>query len=304
MAVAQETTRGTPARRRITRAEFEERLFGVLKWVSIVFFVLITAVPLLYMISLSFMPIQQLLVDPGRFLPSWESFTSFESYREVLRPQSEGGQGFVRFVRNTFVLSAATTVLTTTLAIFAAYAAARLEFRMKKAISWGILVVYLFPAVVIAIPLFVMFTRLQLRNSLFGLTIVYVASTIPVALYMLRSYFLTIPPELEEAGLIDGLSRFGVIRRITLPLSAPAIAAVALFVFMIAWNEFLFALLFLVEDRGLWTLSLGVQQLDTQEVPKTVLMAGSVIITIPIIILFFAAERFLTEGLTAGGVKG
>ncbi len=96
----------------------------------------------------------------------------------------------------------------------------------------------------------------------------------------------------------------GVIRRITLPLSAPAIAAVALFVFMIAWNEYLFALLFLASEPDLWTLSLGVAQLDTTEVPKTILMAGSVIITIPVIILFFAAERFLTEGLTAGGVKG
>jgi len=125
-----------------------------------------------------------------------------------------------------------------------------------------------------------------------------------VALYMLRSYFITIPVELEEAGLIDGLGRMGVVRRVTLPLSAPAIAAVALFVFMIAWNEFLFALLFLSAEPELWTLSLGVNQLDTTEVPKTVLMAGSVIITVPVIILFFAAERFLTEGLTAGGVKG
>ena len=167
-----------------------------------------------------------------------------------------------------------------------------------------ILLIYLFPAVVVAIPLFVMFSKLQLRSSLVGLTIVYLAQTIPVALYMLRSHFQTVPASLEEAGLIDGLSRFGVIRRITIPLSAPAIAAVALYVFMIAWNEFLFALLFLVESRDLWTLSLGVQQLDTQEVPKTLLMAGSVIISIPVIVLFFLAERFLTEGLTAGGVKG
>jgi multiple sugar transport system permease protein len=87
-------------------------------------------------------------------------------------------------------------------------------------------------------------------------------------------------------------------------LAAPAIAAVALYVFMIAWNEFLYALLFILEKRELWTLSLGVQQLDDQEVPKTVLMAGSVIISIPVILLFFVAEKFLTEGLTAGGVKG
>ena len=132
----------------------------------------------------------------------------------------------------------------------------------------------------------------------------YVAQTIPVALYMLRSYFQTVPASLEEAGLIDGLSRFGVIRRITLPLSAPAIAAVALYVFMIAWNEFLFAFLFVLDQPDLWTLPLSVQQLDTTEVPKTLLMAGSVIITLPVIVLFFLAERFLTEGLTAGGVKG
>jgi multiple sugar transport system permease protein len=164
--------------------------------------------------------------------------------------------------------------------------------------------VYLFPIVVIAIPLFVMFSRIGLRGSLYGLMIVYLASTLPVALFMLRNYFYAIPEELEEAGMVDGLTRLGVIRRITIPLAAPAIAAVALYVFMIAWNEFLYALLFVLEKRELWTLSLGVQQLDNQEVPKTVLMAGSVIITIPVILLFFIAERFLTEGLTAGGVKG
>ena len=110
--------------------------------------------------------------------------------------------------------------------------------------------------------------------------------------------------ELEEAALVDGLSRWGVIWKVTIPLAAPAIAAVALFVFMIAWNEFLYAFLFILEKPDLWTLSLGLQQLDNQEVPKTMLMAGSVIISIPVIILFFVAERFLTEGLTAGGVKG
>jgi multiple sugar transport system permease protein len=121
---------------------------------------------------------------------------------------------------------------------------------------------------------------------------------------MLRNYFYAIPEELEEAGMVDGLSRFGVIRRITIPLAAPAIAAVGLYVFMIAWNEFLYALLFILEKRDLWTLSLGLQQLEGQEIPTTILMAGSVIISIPVIFLFFIAERFLTEGLTAGGVKG
>lgn len=158
------------------------------------------------------------------------------------------------------------------------------------------MLIYVFPAVIIAVPLFVVFTRLGLRGSLVGVILVYLASTLPVALYMLRSYFQTIPKELEEAGLIDGLNRLGVIWRIVIPLAAPSIATVALYVFMIAWNEFLFAYLWLLERPDAWTLSLGVQQLDTQEVPKTWLMAGSVIITVPVIILFFFAERFLTEG--------
>jgi len=288
----------------MSRAVFEERLFGVLKWLSIVFFIVITLFPLIYMFGLSFRSIQELLLHPARLFPPWEQIKSLVTYKEVLGSGLAGGQGFGVFVKNSAIVSVVTVIVTTTLAIFAAYAAARMRFSGKKAISWGILLVYLFPAVVIAIPLFVLFSKVGLRSSLTGLIIVYLAQTIPVALYMLRSHFETIPASLEEAGLIDGLSRFGVIRKITLPLSAPAIAAVALYIFMIAWNEFLFALLFLIERRDLWTVALGLQQMNTVEVPKTLLMAGSVIVTLPVIILFFAAERFLTEGLTAGGVKG
>jgi multiple sugar transport system permease protein len=110
---------------------------------------------------------------------------------------------------------------------------------------------------------------------------------------------------LEEAAAIDGCTRLGIMRRISLPLAMPAIVANGLFVFMIAWNEFLFALLFLIESRDRWTVSLGLSQLaGSIEVPTTVLMAGSVIITLPIITIFFAAERLLTEGLTAGAEKG
>lgn len=287
-----------------TRARVEERVFGVLKWVSVVFFVVICVFPLVYMVALSFKPIQELLLDPAKWWPTLEQVLSFETYKTVLRPVDQGGQGFLTFIRNSSIVAVSTVILTLGVGILAAYSAARLNFFGKRSISFGILMIYLFPIVVIAIPLFVMFSRIGLRGSLYGLVIVYLASTLPVALFMLRNYFYSVPEELEEAGMVDGLTRLGVIRRITIPLAAPAIAAVALYVFMIAWNEFLYALLFVLEKRELWTLSLGVQQLDNQEVPKTVLMAGSVIITIPVIFLFFIAERFLTEGLTAGGVKG
>ncbi len=287
----------------MTRADFEERLFGVLKWASVAFFVVISVFPLIYMVGLSFKPLEKLLQDPANIFPSWSELTSFETYKTVVRSRSDGGQGFMIYIRNSAFVSLTTVAVTTTIGVLGAYAASRLDFRGKRAFSSGIILVYLFPAVVVAIPLFVLFSRFS-RRDLIGLVIVYVAQTIPVALYMLRSYFASIPVSLEEAGLIDGLSHWGVMRRITLPLAAPAIAAVALFVFMIAWNEFLYALLFVLDTPDSWTLSLGVQQLDTTEVPRTVLMAGAVIITVPVIVLFFAAERFLTEGLTAGGVKG
>jgi multiple sugar transport system permease protein len=287
-----------------SRAVVEERVFGVLKWISVAFFVVIALFPLVYMVALSFKPIQELLVDPARWWPSLEQVLSLETYREVLRPVDQGGQGFLVFIRNSSFVAVSTVLLVLAVGILAAYSAARLNFFGKRGVSIGIILIYLFPVVVVAIPLFVMFSRIGLRGSLYGLIIVYMASTLPVTLYMLRNYFQSIPEELEEAAMVDGLSRFGVIRKITIPLAAPAIAAVALYVFMIAWNEFLYALLFILEKRELWTLSLGVQQLDDQEVPKTVLMAGSVIISIPVILLFFVAEKFLTEGLTAGGVKG
>jgi multiple sugar transport system permease protein len=288
----------------VTRAQFEERFFGTLKWISIAFFTVIALFPLLYMLALSFKPIQDLLLDPGKWWPTLDQISGFETYRAVIRPVSEGGFGFLTFIRNSSIVAISTVVLTLSVGILAAYAVARVNFFGRKAVSVGMILVYLFPVVIVAIPLFVMFSRMGLRDSLYGLIIVYLASTLPVTLFMLRGYFQSIPVELEEAARVDGLSRLGVIRKITIPLAAPAIAAVSLYVFMIAWNEFLYALLFILEKRELWTLSLGVNQLNSQEVPKTMLMAGSVIISIPVIILFFVAERFLTEGLTAGGVKG
>lgn len=288
----------------MSRAQFEEKLFGVLKWMSIVFFVVISLFPLIYMLALSFKPIAELLVDPARWWPTLEQVTSFETYKAVLKPVDQGGQGFLVFIKNSAIVATVTVFTTLAVGILAAYSVARLNFFGKRTLSVGILLIYLFPVVVVSIPLFVIFSRIGIRSSLYSLMIVYLASTLPVALYMLRGYFQSIPVSLEEAGQVDGLSKMGVIRRITIPLAMPAIAAVGLYVFMIAWNEFLYALLFVLDNRDLWTLSLGVAQLDNQEVPKTMLMAGSVIISIPVILLFFAAEKFLTEGLTAGGVKG
>jgi multiple sugar transport system permease protein len=148
--------------------------------------------------------------------------------------------------------------LTLLFALPGAYAVSRLKFFGQRQVSVLFLAVYLFPSILLAVPLFVFFTQIKLRGSLVGLLIVYVSQIVAVSIYMLRNYFDTVPVSLEEAAAIDGCSRLGVLRRVSLPLAMPAIVANALFIFMIAWNEFLFALLFLVEERQNWTVSLGV----------------------------------------------
>ncbi len=196
-------------------------------------------------------------------------------------------------------------LLTLLVSIPGAYAVSRLKFFGHRQVSGLFLAVYLFPSILLAIPLFAFFTRIGLRGSLFALVIVYISQTVPVSIYMMRNYFETIPRSLEEAAMVDGCSRLGVIRRVSLPLAKPAVMATSLYVFMIAWNEYLFALLFLVEDRDHWTVPLGLALLSGSiEIPTTVLMAGSVILTIPIIVLFYLTERLLTEGLTSGAEKG
>jgi multiple sugar transport system permease protein len=294
----------SPARRRRRVRTTEEKVWATVRVLTIAFLVLITVVPFWYMIVLSVKPIQDVLLDPGRIWVTGGELTA-GAYRAVFRSVDDGGQGFLVFLRNSAIVSVVTTAVTLLAAIPGAYAVSRLRFGGRRLVSGLFLVVYLFPPMILAIPLFVLFTRLGLRGSLIGLALVYVAQTVPVAIFMMRNYFETIPDSLEEAGLVDGLTHLGVLRRISLPLAAPSVVATGLYVFMIAWNEFLFALLFLLERPDRWTVSLGLSRLaGSIEVPSTVLMAGSVVLTVPIVVLFFVAERRLVEGLTAGGEKG
>jgi multiple sugar transport system permease protein len=294
-----------PAERRAwTRDRVENAVLRVLRWVGIAFFLVITLFPFYYMIVLSLRSIEELQVEPGDVLVSLREL-SYTTYKEVLSPVDSGGQGFLSFLANSAIVSLGAVVVTLFVAIPGAYAVARLDFFGRRQVHFLFLAVYLFPAILLAIPLFLLFSRVGLRGSLTGLVIVYIAQAAPVTIYMLRNYFETVPASLEEASAVDGAGRLRTLWSVTLPLARPAILATALYIFMIAWNEYLFALLFLVEERSRWTVSLGLAQLsDSLDISKTVLMAGSVVLTIPVVVLFFVAERFLTEGLTQGAEKG
>jgi multiple sugar transport system permease protein len=295
----------TPApRRRTSREMVERRILGVLRPVVIVLLLVAAVFPFYYMVVLSFRPLDAVLQDPGALWPKLSEI-DLSTYTSVLKPVDDGGQGFLVFLRNSLGVSVGTVVLTLLVSLPGAYAVSRLEFFGRRQIGGVFLGVYFFPAILLAIPLFSFYSQIGLRGSLVGLMIVYVAQTAAVSIYTLRNYFDTIPASLEEAAAVDGCTRLQAMRLISLPLALPAIVSNALFIFMIAWNEFLFALLFLVEDRDRWTVSLGLSQLSGSiEVPTTVLMAGSVILTLPIVVLFFLSERWLAGGLTAGAEKG
>ena len=293
-----------PESRRLSRDAVEDRVFGVLRRIFIAGFLVVTLFPFYYMGLLSVRSLDEVIQDPGAL---WVSLSELNlgTYTSVLSSPDSGGQGFLVFMRNSALVAFGTVALTLLVALPGAYAVSRLEFFGRRQVSVLFLAVYLFPSILLAVPLFVAFTRLGQRGSLIGLLVVYVSQIVAVSIYMLRNYFDTIPESIEESAALDGCGRLGIMWRISLPLAMPAIVANGLFVFMIAWNEFLFALLFLVEDRDKWTVSLGLSQLaGSIEIPTTVLMAGSVILTVPIIVIFYASERLLTEGLTAGAEKG
>jgi len=285
---------------RTTKGHVELMVVKILRAFGLFFFTLIVVFPFYFMLATSLKSRAEYLMDPANLSVNLLQYPSklFGGYIEVLFRF-----GFVRFIMNSAIVAALTVVITLIPSILGAYAVTRLRFRGRDLLSRLILLIYMFPAIVLVIPLYSVFTQAGLKDTRLGLLIIYAAMTIPVALYMLRSYFLTLPADLEEAGLIDGLSRLGVIIRITIPLAMPAIAAIGLYVFMIAWNEFLFAYMFL-DTPEIFTLARGMVMLDDQEVPRQLLMAGAVIITVPIMVLFIRFQKHLVGGLTAGGVKG
>ena len=285
---------------RAKRYRVEMLLIRLFKGMGLLLFSIFVALPFYIMVMTSLKNQQSLLQNPLDFsIDLTQGMASlFRSYIELFNDYHFG-----TFLLNSAIVSVVTVVLTLLFAIPGAYAVARLRFPGQLFLSRSILLIYMVPAIVLVIPLYAIFSQLGLRDTLLGLMVVYPATTIPVALYMLQGYFRGLPPELEEAGLMDGLSRWQVITKITMPLALPALASVSLYVFMIAWNEFLFAFMFL-DDFQIFTLSRGVVSLNSSEVPRQHLMAGSVVATVPVLVIFLWFEKYLVSGLTAGSVKG
>ncbi len=296
-----------------TKRSFLDVLAGWLNWqrflfsVSMLFFLTSILFPFYWMVSSSFKSYAEIGGRRPVYVPSE---LRLEAYRELFDPGNPKFQNFGQNILNSLKVAVPTAAIAVVLSTLGAYAIARLRFRGKNALLNSILLIYLFPGVLLIIPLFAMLAQIgsrlgfNVQDNLGVLVFTYLAQTLPVALYMLTNYFRTIPDEIEQAGLIDGCTRFEVIWRITLPLSIPAMVSVVIYTFMIAWNEFLYALVFL-NSRDLFTMPIKINTIFNDPSPRPhVVMAASTIMTIPVVLLFLAMERYLEEGLTAGGVKG
>jgi multiple sugar transport system permease protein len=274
---------------------------------ALLFFLTSILFPFYWMISSSFKTYAEIGGREPVYVPS---ALRLDAYDELFNPANPSFQRFGVNIVNTIKISIPTALIAVILSIMGAYAIARLHFRGKEAMLNAVLLVYLFPGILLIIPLFAMLSQIgarigfDVRDNLMVLMFTYLAQTLPVALYMLTNYFRTIPAEIEQAGLIDGCSRLSVIWRITIPLAVPALISVFIYTFMIAWNEYLYAFVFL-NDKAMFTMPIAINRIFNDPQPRPhVVMAASTIMTLPVVLLFLGLERFLTEGLAAGGVKG
>ena len=268
-------------------------LFNLFAWglvLAIVF-------PLFWMIVTSIKPQFELFRRPPTFLPEQ---VTFEHYWRVLEQTP-----FLTFFRNSIVLAVSTTVVVVVIGTIGAYSLVRFSYRGRESIAFLVLFTYLLPSVVLIIPLYLMLVTLGLANSILSLVIAYTTFALPYALWLLRSFMAGIPEDLESAALVDGASRLGAFWDVILPQLLPGIISTALFTFILSWNEYLFALVLINSDSAR-PLTTGVMNMlvSSFNIEWSLLMAASVMMSVPLIIVFAFLQSYLTRGFGAGGVKG
>lgn len=264
-------------------------------------YAILTVVVLVILFPIYWMAVTSLKLPREIYrVPSlWPQVFTLNNYRALIVDK-----GFLLNIRNSFVVSITVTMISLVVSSFAAYSLVRFRYRFRGLVGRLILFAYLTPTSLLFIPLSILMAKFQLANSLRGLILVYLTFSLPLATWLLQGYFRAVPPELEEQGMIDGLTRMGALFRIMLPLSLPGLAAVAIFTFTGAWNELLLALVLITSD-SIRTAPLGLNYLITSDVlPWGPLMAGAVLSSLPLVILYFIAQRFMVTGMTAGAVKG
>ena len=278
------------------RRDAIERLQTTVAYTVLGLLLLLVLFPFYWMTITSFKTEDQMRSLVSMF---WPSPFVVENYTQLLTKTD-----FAIWYRNSALVAISSTLVATAIGTIGAYALARLRFLGRAFLSSATLITYLVPPSILFIPLYAQIRTMGLADSLAGLVAAYPSFTVPFVTWLLMGYFGSIPEELEEAAMIDGATRFGAFRRIILPLAAPGVLAAGLFAFTQAWNEFLYALVF-ISDVKQRTLPVGLSTFITGDVYGWgYLMAGAVLTTLPVIVVYTYLQRYMVEGLTAGSVKG
>lgn len=273
--------------------KFRSLLFNLFTWSL----VLAVAFPLFWMVVTSLKPSFELFRRPPTMLPET---ATFEHYWRLLTETP-----FLIYFRNSVLLATSTTVVVITIATLGAYSLVRFSYRGRESLAFLVLFTYLLPSVVLIIPLYLFLVELGLSNTLFSLVIAYTTFALPYALWLLRSFMAGIPEDLESAALVDGATRIGAFKDVILPQLLPGIISTALFTFILSWNEYLYALV-LVNSDAARPLTTGVMTMliSAFNIEWSLLMAASVMMSLPLIVVFAFLQSYLTRGFGAGGVKG
>ena len=267
-------------------------------YVSLVFMLFIILFPFIIMLSTSLKGAKEAIQYPPTIIPK---NITFEHYRDIFNPKIFP---FLNYFKNSLYVAVFTAIISVAAGIFGGYSLSKLNFMGKTVINDSFYTVYMFSGILLVVPLFRIMSKLGLHDTKTALIITLVVQTLPTSIYMLKSYFDTIPKDLEEAGMIDGLNRIQIIFKIIIPLSLAGIASVFIYCFMIAWNDYLFAVVF-ISSPEYFTLPIGLNALfNTPDYIWGRMMAASLVTALPVVIMYAVSEKFIRGNMVAGGVKG
>ena len=294
------TARTVTRTRARTRRRQRPGAWTIAGWVFMAGLIVYALVPMIWMLSTSLKSEFAATEYPPRWIPE---FPTIQQYRELLNPRADVGQTFLRYLGNSLWVSTATTVLGLVVGVPAAYAFSRFSFPGKDALFFGVLFRNMFPAVVFLIPLFILMRNLGLIDTHLSLIITYLTFGLPLSIWLLKGFYDNIPVELEMAARIDGATRWQAFRLIVMPLSSPGIIATAIYAFIQAWNEYIYART-LINREELMTLPVGLGRFFTEYASNWPgLMAASFIMSVPVVLLFLLLQRYFVQALTEGAVK-
>lgn len=281
-------------------ADVEEKLaehpgISLMRHAILLLFTLVSLYPALIVLSISLRPGNQLQSTDLSLIP--EGWT-FDSYRTLFSHQH-----FRFWLVNSLLVSGAVTVTGVALASMAGYALSRFKFIGRQALMLAILTTQMFPATMLLLPLYILISKLNLVDTYLGLMVFYVSTALPFCIWQMKGFYDTIPPSLEEAACIDGCSRFSAFWRIVLPVAVPGLVITALFSFMTAWSEYIVAAQVL-QSRDLFTLPLGIKSFQASMSTQWGLYAASsILVSVPVVVVFILLSRYLVSGMTLGAVK-